>query len=139
MSKIKEYTNGNLTVIWEAQKCMHAAKCVNGLPDVFKPNEKPWIQAESASSDDLINTINQCPSGALTYRLTNEIGSTSNTNETKVEILADGPLLVHGTLKVSDVDGNTETKKRTTAFCRCGASQNKPYCDGAHTSSGFKG
>ena len=61
------------------------------------------------------------------------------TLETKVEVLENGPLLVYGTLKVTDKDGNSENKSKTTAFCRCGASGNKPYCDGSHISAGFEG
>ena len=139
MGKIKEYSNGEVTVIWEAEKCIHAAKCVGGLPSVFKPSEKPWIQPETALSDDLVNTIKQCPSGALTYRMGTKNNLTSGGLETKVDVLEDGPLLVHGALNVTDANGNSENKKRTTAFCRCGASQNKPYCDGAHVNAGFKG
>ena len=59
--------------------------------------------------------------------------------ETKVEILENGPLLVYGTLHVTNANGDIEKKNKTTAFCRCGASQNKPYCDGAHKKSGFQG
>ena len=57
----------------------------------------------------------------------------------KVEVLENGPLLVYGTLHVVAKDGSTETKNKTTAFCRCGKSNNKPYCDGAHVKAEFKG
>ncbi|TPV35675.1 CDGSH iron-sulfur domain-containing protein [Paucihalobacter ruber] len=57
--------------------------------------------------------------------------------ETKVEVLEKGPLLVHGTISITHKNGDVETKKRTTAFCRCGASNTKPYCDGHHNTSGF--
>jgi len=60
-------------------------------------------------------------------------------SETKVEVLENGPLLVHGKLSITDKDGNTEVKEKRTAFCRCGASANKPYCDGAHREAEFKG
>jgi len=59
--------------------------------------------------------------------------------ETKVDVLKDGPLLVHGTLTINKPNGDQEQKTKTTAFCRCGASGNKPYCDGAHSKSEFKG
>ena len=57
----------------------------------------------------------------------------------KVEVLENGPLLVYGTLHVVDKSGASETKNKTTAFCRCGKSDNKPYCDGAHVKAEFKG
>lgn len=58
---------------------------------------------------------------------------------TKVEVKANGPLLVAGDLVIQNSDGTEEQKTRMTAFCRCGASANKPYCDGAHNEIGFKG
>ncbi|MNY58218.1 Iron-binding zinc finger CDGSH type [compost metagenome] len=56
-----------------------------------------------------------------------------------VEVLKNGPLLIYGTLKVRDRDGNESIKNKTTAFCRCGGSHNKPYCDGSHVKNGFEG
>ena len=69
MSKIKEYTNGEVTVIWKPELCKHAGICVKTLPEVYNPNEKPWIKAENGTTQALIDQINQCPSGALTYRM----------------------------------------------------------------------
>ncbi|RNC85130.1 MAG: hypothetical protein ED556_11230 [Winogradskyella sp.] len=139
MAKIKEYTNGDVTVVWEAEKCIHSAMCVKGLPHVFKPKERPWISVDAASTDELIETIKKCPSGALSYYMNAQDNNEAVKLETQVEVLENGPLLVYGTLNVTHKDGSQETKNRTTAFCRCGASQNKPYCDGAHVKLEFKG
>ena len=139
MGKTKEYTNGEVTVVWKPEACIHSAICVKGLGDVFKPNEKPWIKIDAASTEELINQIKACPSGALSYYMNGAANNESETLETKVEVLKDGPLLVYGTLKVTHKDGSKETKNKTTAFCRCGASQNKPYCDGAHVKAEFQG
>ncbi|MGV6832178.1 MAG: (4Fe-4S)-binding protein [bacterium] len=67
--KVKEYSNGELTVIWQAHKCIHAAECVKRLPKVYKPKARPWINVENATSDELKNQIDACPSGALSYKL----------------------------------------------------------------------
>ena len=139
MGKIKEYSNGEVTVVWEAEKCIHSAICVKGLPNVFDPEAKPWIAIDAASTDALVNQIKQCPSGALSFYMNGDDDQSSESLETKVEVLENGPLLVYGTLKVTGKDGNAETKNKTTAFCRCGASQNKPYCDGAHVKEAFIG
>jgi CDGSH-type Zn-finger protein len=56
----------------------------------------------------------------------------------KVQILKDGPLLVNGKLEITRPDGQKEMKEKSTAFCRCGHSANKPYCDGQHKVIGFK-
>jgi uncharacterized Fe-S cluster protein YjdI len=68
----KEYTNGEVTIVWQSGKCIHAAQCVKNNPDVFKPKEKPWITPEGFSTEKIIETINKCPSGALTYYLNNQ-------------------------------------------------------------------
>lgn len=136
---IKEYTNGELTIIWKPRTCIHSAECVKRLPSVYNPNEKPWIKAENATTEELKEQIEACPSGALSYRMNNEEDKEEAYLETKIEVLENGPLLVYGTLHITNANGETEKKNKTTAFCRCGASQNKPYCDGAHREAQFKG
>jgi uncharacterized Fe-S cluster protein YjdI len=64
----KEYSNGDITVIWESEKCQHSGKCVQGLPQVFRPREQPWIKIEQANSDDIVATVHKCPSGALSIK-----------------------------------------------------------------------
>lgn len=139
MGKVREYSNGETTVVWEAEKCIHSAICAKGLPEVFQPRERLWIKMDAKNTETIINQVKQCPSGALRYYMNAEGDNTAETLETKIEVLENGPLLVYGTLKVTDKDGNTETKNKTTAFCRCGSSNNKPYCDGAHVKEAFKG
>ncbi len=59
--------------------------------------------------------------------------------ETIVEATPNGPLMVYGNIRVNDSEGNETVKHKVTAFCRCGQSQNKPYCDGTHKKVDFKG
>ncbi len=139
MAKIKEYSNGETTVVWEAEKCIHSAICAKGLPEVFKPRDRPWVKIDAASTERIINQVKQCPSGALRYYMNAEDDQSAETLDAKVEVLENGPLLVYGTLKVTHKDGTSETKNKTTAFCRCGSSNNKPYCDGAHVTASFVG
>lgn len=139
MSKIKEYSNGEVTVVWEAEKCIHSAICAKGLPRVFRPKDRPWVKIDAAETEAIVEQVKQCPSGALGFYMNNEADKTSEHLETKVEVLKNGPLLVYGTLKVTHKDGNQETKNRTTAFCRCGLSNNKPFCDGTHVKENFIG
>ena len=71
--------------------------------------------------------------------MNDESDNSTEVLETKVEVMENGPLLVYGTLNVVAKDGSSVIKNKTTAFCRCGASKNKPYCDGAHVEQGFLG
>lgn len=63
----KEYSNGDITVIWQSGKCIHSANCVKNNPKVFSPKEQPWIHMDAATSQEIIDTVRKCPSGALTY------------------------------------------------------------------------
>jgi uncharacterized Fe-S cluster protein YjdI len=145
--KSKEYTNGELTVVWKPGLCIHSAKCVEALPEVYHPKEKPWIKPNNATTEALKKQISTCPSGALTYymndedpsqaRHTLEEGPTSTGGLVKVEVMQGGPLIVYGSIRVKGKDGQEELKANTCALCRCGASSQKPYCDGSHTDIEF--
>jgi uncharacterized Fe-S cluster protein YjdI len=63
----KKYTNGEITIVWQSGKCIHSANCVRNNPDVFHPKEQPWITAEASTSEKIMDSIDKCPSGALTY------------------------------------------------------------------------
>ncbi|WAC03655.1 (4Fe-4S)-binding protein [Lacinutrix neustonica] len=139
MSKTKDYSNGEVTVIWKPEACIHSGICVKGLGEVFKPKEKPWIKMDAATTEAIIKQVNACPSGALSYNRDGEADQATAVLDTKVEVRDNGPLLVYGTLQVTHKDGGQETKNKTTAFCRCGASKNKPYCDGSHVAANFEG
>jgi uncharacterized Fe-S cluster protein YjdI len=66
----KEYTRGDLTVVWQPHLCIHSGVCFRSLPGVFKPRERPWIQLEASHDQAIIDTVNACPSGALSLRHT---------------------------------------------------------------------
>lgn len=68
----KEYSNGEVTIVWKNSLCKHAAECVKNNPDVFKPKEKPWIVPENSTTEAIISTVKKCPSGALTYYINKE-------------------------------------------------------------------
>lgn len=139
MGKEKEYSNGEVTVVWKPDACIHSEICIKGLPGVFQPGERPWIKIDAASTEELVAQVKRCPSGALSYYMNGEENQEAESLETKVEVLPNGPLLVYGTLRVVDKEGKEEVKNKTTAFCRCGASANKPYCDGSHVKVSFEG
>ncbi|RYZ20744.1 MAG: hypothetical protein EOP49_47425 [Sphingobacteriales bacterium] len=141
---VKQYTNGEITVVWKPSACIHSTICwkkTTGLPTVFNPREKPWIKIDSADSAAIMAQVQQCPSGALSFFHNDKEAEDEAVieSDTKVEMLPNGPLLVYGNLTVRDRDGNETRKSKVTAFCRCGQSKNKPYCDGSHVPAGFNG
>lgn len=68
----KHYSNGEVTIVWKPDVCIHSGNCFRGLPEVFDPRRKPWIIPEAAATDELISQVKKCPSGALSFFM-NEI------------------------------------------------------------------
>lgn len=139
----KKYSNDEITIVWRPKACIHSTMCWRkdvGLPEVFDPRAKPWINPEGASTEKMIAHIQKCPSGALSfYYNKDEQSPTIVSSEAKVEALANGPLLVYGNITIKTASGQEEKKSKVTAFCRCGHSANKPYCDGNHIKHNFQG
>ncbi|MFK8005920.1 MAG: (4Fe-4S)-binding protein [Saprospiraceae bacterium] len=135
---VKKYSNREITVVWEPSKCVHVGNCVRGLPEVFDAKAKPWVNIEGADTKSIINQVKDCPSGALSI-LENVNPEAPKSSNTHVELMKNGPLMIDGAIKLTQADGSVILKNKKTAFCRCGASSRKPYCDGSHTSAGFIG
>lgn len=137
----KQYSNGEITVTWKPDVCIHSTLCWRGLVSVFNPRNRPWINMDGADTETIIAQVEKCPSGALSWHRNSEIEiKPENVEvETIIEVTPNGPLMVYGNIKVKDAAGNETTKHKVTAFCRCGGSGNKPYCDGTHQKIDFKG
>jgi uncharacterized Fe-S cluster protein YjdI len=140
---VKEYTNGEVTIVWKPATCIHSKMCITGLASVFNFNARPWINAQGANTQQIIEQVQKCPSGALSFYKNSEVKPEEKLiveTERIIEAMPNGPLLVYGNIRVKHANG-TESyhEHRVTAFCRCGASGNKPYCDGSHQKIGFQG
>lgn len=108
---------------------------------------------DAAATGRIIEQVRRCPSGALSYFLNNQTETkpaetTQATGKvvvaeaahiTKVVVSTNGPYLIDTECRIIHSDGREETRAGQVALCRCGASQNKPYCDGSHEKVGFAG
>lgn len=153
----REYTNGEITVYWQPSKCIHSTICYTRLRSVFDPVKRPWVNMDGASTDRIIEIVDQCPTDALTYSRNAEGKTKEKPKEetqkpvkeeqkpveiqepsTRVQIMQNGPALITGDFVIKDINGNKLPKANTIAICRCGHSNNMPFCDGSHNRSGFK-
>lgn len=66
------YSNGEVTIVWKPKLCIHSGNCVRGLPGVFKPRERPWINPDGATTEKIIEQVKKCPSGALSFFMNGE-------------------------------------------------------------------
>lgn len=136
----KTYSNGDITVVWQPALCMHSRKCFEGLPAVFDPARRPWIAIQAAPTATIVAQVEACPSGALSLLAPAEAAATpAPAQATRIELSANGPLLVSGDVVLVAADGREQRCAGRTALCRCGASRNKPFCDGSHKAAGFEG
>lgn len=135
LARGKAYTGEGVTVYYDAPRCVHVANCVRNLPEVFRPSERPWIQAGNAQAERVAEVVRTCPTGALHYALTGEAPEAPDV-PTTVTPVPDGPLALRGNLLIRTPDG--DVREVRAALCRCGASGRKPFCDGTHAKIGWR-
>jgi CDGSH-type Zn-finger protein/truncated hemoglobin YjbI len=97
--------------------------------------------------DEIIRAVRDCPSGALSYAIdgTEARGQADwdGTREPAIQVTKDGPYRITGGITLTSAAGQPEDRAEGAsvehyALCRCGHSQNKPYCSGMHWYVGFR-
>ena len=149
----RDYSNGEITVHWRPNQCVHSTICYARLRRVFDPSRRPWIMLDKGTTEEIIDIVNQCPTDALTYtRLKASKKDSEQKKEkpkkiihkeekepaTKVQIMHDGPVLISGDFVIKDIRGVKISTANNVALCRCGKSSSQPFCDGTHNRIGFK-
>jgi CDGSH-type Zn-finger protein/uncharacterized Fe-S cluster protein YjdI len=133
MGNLEVVEGKEVRILFDAKKCIHSRSCVLSRPDVFVPNvEGEWIHPDAATPAEVAELAHNCPSGAIRYELIDGSKKELPPKVNLVRIRENGPLAFHGNLNLE----GSESFTRAT-LCRCGHSQNKPFCDGAHSEQGF--
>jgi len=135
--RLDSYEGKDITIHDNRGVCSHYGACTTYSPKVFTSNE-PWIDANGEEAEKTIFTIRKCPSGALSYTINGKLYM--ERPELKEEIITtkDGPYWIRGCSEFKDPDGNKPEVKTHFSVCRCGGSNNKPFCDGKHWYIKFK-
>jgi CDGSH-type Zn-finger protein/uncharacterized Fe-S cluster protein YjdI len=122
----------HVRILFDGKKCIHSRGCVLGRPDVFVPNvQGEWIHPDNASVAEVAEIAHGCPSGAIRYEPLDGSPGEAPPQVNTARIRENGPLAFHAELRIAGSDALRAT------LCRCGASANKPYCDGSHAKAGF--
>lgn len=137
--RIQEYQSDEITVTFNPNICAHSAICIKNLPAVFDLKGRPWVNLNGASKDGIVELIQKCPSGALSYELKNSAKPAPLFSANVIAVMANGPLRLSGQVRIVDDSGNILFEGDRCSLCRCGASAKKPFCDGSHFRIGFKG
>jgi uncharacterized Fe-S cluster protein YjdI/CDGSH-type Zn-finger protein len=134
---LRHYANDEIDISYDAQRCIHAAECLRGLPAVFDKKRRPWILPSGAGSDEIAAVIAKCPSGAL--HVTRRDGGAAElpSEPTSIVPMPNGPLYVRGRVELRQKDGGATVADVRMALCRCGQSRRKPFCDNSHRAGGF--
>ncbi len=133
----KVYRGRDIEVSFDLDLCIHVAECLRGQRDVFQLNRRPWILPDAADAGEVSEVVQRCPSGALLYHRLDGRPEEDPEGPTTATPIKNGPLLVTGKIDVRREDGTVETLPRAT-LCRCGQSNNKPFCDNQHLAAGFR-
>ena len=132
------YRNDRIAVSWEPKLCIHAGNCFRGLPEVFKPQSRPWISVDAATADEIAEVVMTCPTGALHFERLDDGPQEPQPDETNIDAWPNGPLYVRGYVRILGPGGRLLREDTRVALCRCGHSENKPFCDGSHRRVGFR-
>jgi hypothetical protein len=100
-------------------------------------NEEPWIDPDGAKVEEIVATIRKCPSGALSYALGGAEARPPQ-REPMIAVTADGPYAITGGVELLGVKFGDGASQEHYTLCRCGASKNKPFCDGSHWTVKFR-
>ena len=130
---IETVKGAKLDLFYEAKRCIHARFCVTGAPNVFLANVKgPWLHPDAVEVERLVEIAHACPSGAIQYRRTDGVHDETAPPVNLASLRESGPYAFRGQL---EIEGEPCGFRAT--LCRCGASKNKPFCDGSHHEVGF--
>ena len=134
-----DYVGQEITIHDNRGICAHTGFCTRGLPGVFRLGTEPWIDPDAAPPEQIIETIKQCPSGALSYSV-HGVEQRDPDRDPLVTVSKDGPYYLTGGIDVVGHANRAEgVSDEHATLCRCGSSKNKPFCDGTHWQIGFKG
>lgn len=131
------YAGRRITIHDNRGICAHAGFCTDRLKSVFRFGRDPWIDPDAASVEDIIETIKKCPSGALSYTIDN-VEYRDQDRQPMVTVTNDGPYAITGGIELIGVTFGDGASTEHYTLCRCGASRNKPFCDGSHWKVGFR-
>ena len=131
------YRGKRITIFDNRAICAHAGYCSDGLKSVFRFGVEPWIDPDGAAVDEVIATIRKCPSGALSYAIEGTEGEPP-ARPPKVTVTDNGPCAITGGIELMNVEFGDGASREHYTLCRCGASANKPFCDGSHWRVEFK-
>jgi len=141
------YPGQQVTVFDNRGLCQHSGFCTDRVSTVFRTSQEPFVAPSGGRMDEIIRAVRDCPSGALSFGVYGvEARSEVNWDNTRgpaIEITKDGPYRITGGIELTDADGkpmsrNAGASLEHYALCRCGHSQNKPYCSGMHWYVGFR-
>ena len=133
----KSYAGKRITVLDNRALCAHAGFCTDELESVFRQHDEPWITADGAEAEEIIATIRKCPSGALSYAI-DGVEADAPERPPMVTVTDNGPYAVTGGIELMGAKFGQGGSTEHYTLCRCGASKNKPFCDGSHWNVGFR-
>jgi CDGSH-type Zn-finger protein/uncharacterized Fe-S cluster protein YjdI len=136
--KLHKYRGKEIEVTYDAKRCIHAAECIRSLPQVFDTSRVPWVTPDSSTAERVAEAVKRCPTGALHFVRQDGGEEEAAPSENTIKVTKDGPLTIHGDIEILDAAGTVVARDTRVSLCRCGATENRPYCDNAHRKIGFK-
>ena len=132
------YPGAETDVHWDQRLCIHIGECGRAEGDLFVGGRKPWCQPDLVQIRNVTDVVERCPTGALTYQRKDGGDAEMAADRNSITVANHGALYVKGDLSIDGAADDMAGVRFRAALCRCGKSENKPFCDNSHEGAGFK-
>ncbi len=137
-NEVYEFDGEKMEVSWDGRLCIHVGECTRAKGELFVSGRNPWGEPDRGEADHVAEVVRRCPTGALTYARKDSGEEEPVSPDNVVTIANNGPLYFEGELEIDGAATDMPGVGMRAALCRCGDSENKPFCDNTHEDEDFK-
>ena len=137
MARKVTYSGSAVDVTWDGELCVHVGECGRAKGDLFEGGRDPWCDPDQVEANYAAEVTRRCPTGALTYTRRDGGEAERAPDKNTIVVANNGPLYVTGDLQIDGAKPEQTGLSKRAALCRCGNSQNKPFCDNSHEVAHF--
>ena len=136
--RIFRFDGEKMDVLWDGRLCIHVGECTRAKDELFVSGRKPWCEPDHGDANAVAEVVRRCPTGALVYERKDGGPGETAPARNEISVANNGPLYFTGDLQIDGAAADMSGVRLRAALCRCGESDNKPFCDNSHEAAEFR-
>ena len=136
--KVFSYPGKKMDVAWDGRLCIHVGECTRASGELFVGGRNPWCQPDLVEDEEVGEVVARCPTGALSITPHDGGDVVAPVELNTIVVSNNGPLYARGALDIDGAASDMPGVQSRAALCRCGKSENKPFCDNSHEGADFR-